>query len=199
MTMHLADDPDLTGTLLQMEREGFQTVVHCYNQIQSYRYPTEGYEDAEHLKRSEEDFVHALQDLHKAGFTDYKFWPTPFGSVPDEFQRMARKWGMECALTTAKKSYETTEAAHGRYALRRAARGPQDGDYTTMEDLISLADGAQAERGWLIINTHFADWSEDHSRFDQFVSYCKSIGFRFMTLGEAWRIRKPIYDFYEMF
>lgn len=199
MTMHLEDDQTLSDTLLRMEREGFQTVIHCYNQIQSYRYPTEGYEDEAHLALCEEDLVHGLQDLHRAGFTDYRFWPTPFGSVPQEFQSLARKWGLECALTTGKKSYETTQAVYGRYALRRAALGPEDGEYTTMDDLTALADSAQAENGWLIINTHFADWGEDISRFDQFVSYCKSIGFTFMTLGEAWRIRKPIYTLYETF
>ena len=33
----------------------------------------------------------------------------------------------------------------------------------------------------------------------EFANYCKEKGFEFMTLGDAWRIRKPIYEWYETF
>ena len=70
---------------------------------------------------------------------------------------------------------------------------------------ISLAETKEQARlcaeqnGWLLICTHFSGWGDDISRFTEFCDYAKSLGFEFMTYGEAWNIRKPIYELYESF
>lgn len=59
-----------------------------------------------------------------------------------------------------------------------------------------------ANDGWLILMTHFATWGDstaEATRFNDMINYIKGLGFEFMTLGEAWEIRKPIYDIDDMF
>lgn len=184
----------LKDTLLSFEREGHQTILHGYNQGTYYQNCQTEY------AACEDDVVHGLQDLHNGGFTDYKFWATPFGIMGEELDRMARRWGIESYCTT-RLGYESTQAEHGRYGLNRTHLDPNDEDSgnVPISDTYEQAKLCSEENGWLLICTHFAQWGDDVSRFNDFVSYAKSLGFEFMTYGEAWRIRKPIYELYEMF
>ena len=177
---------------------GFQTVLHGFSQASQYQNPT----SAENVAFCEDDLVHGLQDLQQNGFTDYKFWVVPFGTNNDNLHRLAKKWGFECSVlvTSARDGFEDVHNATNRFAIRRVGLNPtDDAGSTTLSELKSIVDKATKVGGWVLVCTHAYAWGEDISRFTEFVSYAKSKGCEFTTLGEAWRTRRPIYEFNEMF
>lgn len=184
---------NLKETLLAYEREGHQTILHGYSQADIYQ------DSTNHAAECEDNVVHGLQDLNNAGFTNYKFWATPYGVNTDVLKTIARRWGINSYCTT-QIGFENTDATHGRYGLNRTHLDPND-----TSPNISLAETKEQARlcaeqnGWLLICTHFSGWGDDISRFTEFCDYAKSLGFEFMTYGEAWNIRKPIYELYESF
>lgn len=201
LTYNWTKDGNLKDTLLSLEREGHQVVLHAYAQKDEYRNP-----DAdENLAVIEDDFVHGLRDMQAAGFATPRFWVAPYGANTESIQRLAGKWGVAATCITGN-AYNTTDGSAGRYSLKRYALNERDSTGTSDEYTTSLAGlkAAAAEAanhsGWLIVMTHFANWTDDeHSRFDDFVTYAKSLGYTFMTLGEAWDFRKAIYDLNDMF
>lgn len=203
LTVNFARDTDLKDTLLGMERQGHQVVLHGYSQIAEYQDP-----DAEgNPEICEDNFVHGLQDMLAAGFGNPRFWVTPYGSCQESLQRIARRWGMH-AICATHNTYNTTDGSEGRYNLNRCALNERDSDPTdpeetytsSMAELKAIAQEAAENNGWLILMTHFANWTDgDHSRFDEFITFAEALGFEFMTLGEAWDYRKPIYDLNDLF
>ena len=191
----------LKDTLLSMEKEGFQTVIHAYSQPEFWDDPKTYAADCE------SNLVWGMQEMEKAGFTDYKYW-------------MARKWGMKCALAGGN-TYEPADNTYGRFAIRRLSFG---NDYTVEENGVSVtkenstlsfeslkryAREAATNNGWLVIMTHFSEWNKpnsekgadgNYSKFSELINYLKNdLEYEFMTVGEAWSYRKAIYDVYDMF
>lgn len=198
LTKRMETHDDLKTKLLELERRGHQVVLHGYTQNEAYKNAsTIG--DANY-KIAEDDFVHGLRDLMTAGFVDCKFWVSPYGVAQECLQDMARKWGMECLITTAKKEFNGLDGKFGRYEIQRSGLNADDTGTLTQEQLLALADQCADANGWLLINTHITNgWNGDFTRIADFISHCKEKGFEFMTLGDAWRIRKPIYDWYDTF
>ena len=107
---------------------------------------------------------------------------------------------MECLITSAKKDYNLSDGKFSRYEIQRSGLNADDTGTLTQEQLLALADQCADANGWLLINTHIsAGWNGDFTRITDFITHCKEKGFEFMTLGDAWRIRKPIYEWYETF
>lgn len=198
LTKMMETHDDLKTKLLELERRGHQVVLHGYTQNEAYKNAsTIG--DANY-KIAEDDFVHGLRDLMTAGFIDCKFWVSPYGVAQECLQDMARKWGMECLITTAKKEFNGSDGKFGRYEIQRSGLNADDTGTLTQEQLLALADQCAYANGWLLINTHISNgWNGDFTRITDFITHCKEKGFEFMTLGDAWRIRKPIYEWYETF
>ena len=198
LTKVMDNNEDLKTKLLELERRGHQVVLHGYTQNEAYR--NASVIGDENYKVAEDDFVHGLNDLMSAGFVDYKFWVTPYGVAQDCLKNLARKWGMECLITTAKKEYNGSDGKYSRYEIQRSGLNAGDTGTLTQEQLLALADQCADANGWLLINTHITDgWNGDFTRITDFITHCKEKGFEFMTLGDAWRIRKPIYEWYETF
>ena len=201
----------LAEQLLEYEKEGFHVCFHGWKQ--SPFYTMNGYESA----GAENDFVTGYQDMTKYGFSDWKFWCTPYGQSFQAIQNLARKWGMKCLVrsTSAHEPglIETTEAKNGKWALYRVGMHSHDDGTAvpTLEELKVLVDETVEKGGWLLINTHMQyngtnegteeDWTTDEAkvRFADFVNYAKNAGCVFTTLNEAWRIKEPIYNFYDFF
>lgn len=201
----------LPQQLLEYEKEGFHICFHGWKQ--SSFYTMSGYDKA----GAENDFVTGYQDMTKYGFSDWKFWCTPYGQSFPATQNLARKWGMQCLVrsTAAHEEglIETTEAKNGRWSLYRVGMHSHDdgSNVPTLTELKILVDETVAKGGWLLINTHMQydgtsdstveDWTteEAKSRFAEFVTYAKNSGCTFTTLNEAWRIKEPIYRLYELF
>ena len=198
LTAIIDSQQDLKSKLLELERRGHQVVLHGYTQNEAYK-TAKNVGDANY-KIAEDDFVHGLHDLISAGFVDCKFWVTPYGVSQKCLQQLARKWGMECLITTAKKEFNRTDGKFSRYEIQRSGLNAADTGTLSQAELIELADKCAAENGWLLVNTHITNgWNNDFTRINEFISHCKEKGFEFMTLGEAWRVHKPIYDWYDTF
>lgn len=198
LTVIMNSHQDLKSKLLELERRGHQIVLHGYTQNEAYK--TAVNVGDENYKIAEDDFVHGLHDLISSGFVNCKFWVTPYGVSQKCLQHLAQKWGMECLITTAKKEFNRTDGKFGRYEIQRSGLNAADTGALSQAELIELADKCAMENGWLLVNTHITDgWNNDFTRINEFISHCKEKGFEFMTLGEAWRVRKPIYDWYDTF
>lgn len=192
----------LTEKLLEMEQNGFQVVIHAHTQT--------GYEDdiwrnpETNKAECEADLVQGLQKMEAAGFTDYKYWVTPYCKDGEAVQRMARKWGMNCILAGGN-AYEPADDTYGRFAIRRAAFGISDNkadSSITLAELQAIAQEAANNNGWLVIMTHFEQWQKadvGYTRFTDLITYLEGLGFEFMTVAEAWSYRRAIYDVYDMF
>lgn len=198
LTAIMNSHQDLKSKLLELEQRGHQIVLHGYTQNEAYK--TAVNIGDEKYKIAEDDFVHGLHDLISAGFVNCKFWVTPYGVSQKCLQQLARKWGMECLITTAKKEFNRTDGKFSRYEIQRSGLNATDTGALSQAELIELADNCAMENGWLLVNTHITDgWNQDFTRINEFISHCKEKGFEFMTLGEAWKVRKPIYDWYDTF
>lgn len=198
LTANFATKEGLKDKLLALERRGHQIVLHGYTQNEAYNAMQE-IGDANY-KIAEDDLVHGLRDLQAAGFCDYRYWVTPFGITSKPARQLAQKWGMECLVSTANSDYNGTNGKYGRYMLQRSGLNAGDTGALTYAELLTLADECAEANGWLMINTHiYSGWNGDFSRITEFITHCKAKGYTFTTLGEAWRIRKPIYEWYETF
>lgn len=198
---------NLGATLLQFEREGFTSIVHCNEQSGHVTLP-DGSKTSAYLAESrdlalcEQDLVTALQRMQMHEFTDYKLWATPYGVRDKEMQELAQKWGLECLISSGRAEYETTEAKYGRFGLSRVSlQATDEAGGVTLDQFKQLIDSAVAENGWLLVTTHMAEsaWADNLDRFCELVNYAKGAGMKVKTVNEAWRIRKPIYSLYETF
>lgn len=154
--------PNLTDTLKEMEQDGFQVVLHSHTQSghehDFWRNPTA------YPAECEADMVQGLQKMHEAGFSNYKYWVTPYCKDDATVQRIARKWGMECLLAGGN-TYEPANDTYGRYAIRRAAFGPSDDkndSSITLAQLQAIAQEAARHNGWLVVMTHFEKWADEN-------------------------------------
>lgn len=195
ITSNLDANEGLAELLKSYEREGFHVTYHCHTQSAFYRI-----NDRDSVAL-ENDVVTGLQKMKSYGFVDYNQWCTPYGVSDEEIQNLAQKWGLECIVTSGGSSYETTEAKRGRFGLERMSFEPTDKDGGfNLSDIKNVILEASKNNGWVLITTHFSSWTQDgFARFKELVDYAKDNDFEVKTLNEAWRIRKPIYEFYEMF
>ena len=198
LTKFFETQNDLEAKLHDLERRGHQVVLHGYTQATAYR-DAVSFDDANY-KLAESDFVKGLTDLKLSGFCNCEYWVTPYGISQACMQRLAKKWGMKCLVTTAKTEYNGTDGKYSRWEIQRSGLTPSDSTGTlTYQQLVDLADDCAENNGWLLINTHIYDWTNGYTRLNNFITHCKEKGFEFMTLGEAWTIRKYIYDWYSTF
>ena len=197
LTKFFESQSDLEAKLHDLERRGHQVVLHGYTQADAYR-DAVAFDDANY-KLAESDFVKGLTDLKKSGFVDCKYWVTPFGISQPCMQKLARKWGMKCLITTAKTEYNGTDGKYTRWEIQRSGLNPADTGTLTYAQLLALADQCASANGWLLVNTHIYNWTDGYNRINDFITHCKNAGFEFTTIGEAWEIKRYIYDWYDTF
>lgn len=210
--------PELAELLHAVEQEGFHVCLHCRTHTNNPNIFSEPYFDP---VAAEANIVQGCKDMLELGFADWRFWVTPGGESFPALQNLVRKWGFECVVTSdTNREIETTEAKRGRWYISRpswlsTADDVDDGDalissnnHLTLKGWKAKADEVAATGGWLLVNTHMYGeeqygWADPNSKtrrdFAAFVEYAKSIGCTFTTLNEAWRIKEPIYRFYELF
>lgn len=202
ITSYLDSITGLEAKLLNYEKEGFQTIVHCTQQTRIYDPTNEMYS----VSAMENDFIGACHRMHEAGFYDWKYWAYPYGSFTNEHIRIARKTGMKCAMTVPNLEYigftDAVTDIRGRYTMKRMELYPTDAaGNQTLSDIKNQMDLCAKNGGLLIICTHMYQWDEqsDFTRFDEMVQYGKSKGLRFTTIGEAMSYWEHLYDLYEAF
>jgi peptidoglycan/xylan/chitin deacetylase (PgdA/CDA1 family) len=202
ITSYLDSITGLEAKLLNYEKEGFQTIIHCTNQTRIYDPSNPMYS----VTDMENDFITACHRMHEAGFYDWKYWAYPYGSFTNEHIRIARKTGMKCAMTVPNLEYigftDAVTDIRGRYTMKRMELYPTDAaGNQTLSDIKNQMDLCAKNSGLLIICTHMYQWDEqsDFTRFDEMVQYGKSKGLRFTTISEAMSYWKHLYDLYEAF
>ena len=198
LTSRFAEDAQLKDTLLSFERQGFPILLHGYTQGTFYK-PSPDRD----FVACEDDFVHGLQDLHKAGFTDYKAcWVTPYGRYDDELKKLAIKWGMESLVRYSPEEqiedYSRLNPMH-RYELFRYEYDTEDNENTVK----ALIDKCAESNGWFLFGVHSAQPANQtdafKASFERVVNYAKSKGCEIRTLNEELRRRMPIYNNVERF
>lgn len=202
ITSYLDSISGMESKLLNYEKEGFQTIVHCTQQTRIYDPTNEMYS----VSAMESDFINACHRMHEAGFYDWKYWAYPYGTFTNEHIRIARKTGMKCAMTVPNLEYigftDAVTDIRGRYTMKRMELYPTDtAGNQTLSDIKNQMDLCAKNNGLLIICTHMHQWDEqsDFTRFDQMVQYGKAKGLRFTTISEAMSYWKHLYDLYEAF
>lgn len=197
LTKKWETESGIEAKLHELETRGHQVVLHGYAQISAYK-DAVAFDDANY-KLAEADFAKGLSDMLSSGFCNPKYWVTPYGVSQNCMQRLAKKWGMKCLVTTAKTEYNGTDGKYTRWELQRSGLNPADTGALSYQGLLDLADSCAANNGWLIVNTHIYDWTNGYDRINDFITHCKNKGFEFLTLGEAMEIRWPVYNWYETF
>lgn len=198
LTNNFTKENTLKNTLFTMERAGFQVLLHGYSDLAAYENPT----TPANLALCEDDLVHGIQDLQKAYFSNFRFWVYPSGSCSAEIQTLAKKWGMQAGIAIGNEA-NTSNTEDGKYHLKRLAleerdstgANDPDGYTTTLQGLKASILEASRQNDWVIIKTQFANWADGNfQRIHEIIDYARSLGYEFMTMGEAWYYRKEFYN-----
>lgn len=200
----------LEEKLHEMEEAGYHIVLHAHTQNGN-----NNWQDFEsRVSDYTANFVTGLRNLHKSGFANCDFWVTPGGVQYAGCQALARKYGMKALIAgvnginiaNPQGSLPTsgsimTRRDNSRWRIIRANLRPEDDQDWTLQNLKDLASYGVNLGSWLILCMHSYQWtdSDDHSaRLAEFVAHAKSLGYEFMTLGEAWTYKEPLYRLYDM-
>lgn len=197
ITKQLESQNGLAEQLKSYEREGFQNLLHCHDQIKAYDSSSSQYD----ISVAEADLVQGIQEIIPYGFANWRYWCTPYGVVNDELVSLAKKWGLKCLIRSGLADYETTiPHERGKYQISRISLNQNDEALQTVKNAL---DSASLDGGWVLVTTHMAEtgWDSEASqaRFAEMITYAKSLGFEIKTVAEALEIREPIYRFHEMF
>ena len=188
----------LATTLLGYQEEGFHITSHSHTHTKGtendpFWYPTD-YTD---VALSEADLIESLTTLNEYGFLDSNLFVTPGGNRNAALLKMISKW-CPCVIGAnggANHKFGTGRANINRIFIRPEAEGGE-----TLQTYKDMIDAAVTAGDWLIFGTHSgipAQW--DETLINNVLSYALTKNVDFMTLNQAWKIRKYNYDLYDMF
>ena len=213
LTANLDGNEALVNRLLELEREGYQAIIHCNTQgaeFEEFTNKNAEERSLETIASCEANLVTGLQKMHKYGLTNYKYWCTPFGYMDKTLRSLAKKWGLNCLISSGNLDYNkpTSEYAE-RYKIRRMTlKNPvsdtagSDGK-TSLQRIKDAITSASEDGGWVLVTTHTYEsgWAGEAGKnyFKELVDHAKTQGVEIKTVGEAFSIREPIYKFYETF
>ncbi len=185
-------NPSIINALKAAEEKGHNAVIHAYNQHPGDCWSLEGYDPEECTK----NLVKGMRMMEEAGFSNYKYWVTPFNRDSEDMRKLARITGCNCRFIGeghANTIYDPFEIdRYGIYRIGIMSR--------TIEEIEAIIDDCYDKKGWLVFITHFYDEPEETAKkFTTVVSYAKTKGFMVATAPEAWSYRKAIYDLADMF
>ncbi|MBQ2135407.1 MAG: hypothetical protein II201_00815 [Clostridia bacterium] len=213
LTANLDGNENLVNRLLELERKGYQAIIHCNTQGAEFgEFTNKNAEERslETIASCEENLVTGLQKMHKFGFANYKYWCTPFGYMDKTLRNLAKKWGLKCLISSGNLDYNkpTSEYAE-RYKVRRmtlnnpALDTADSNGKTSLQRIKDAITAAAEDGGWVLVTTHTYEsgWAGDagKARFKELADHAKTEGVAIKTVGEAFSIREPIYRFYETF
>lgn len=188
----------LTTLLLGYQSEGHHITTHSHTHTKGtvsdpFWYPTE----YTSVSASEADLIESLQTLHDKGFLDSDYMVTPGGNRNAGLIKMILKW-CPCAIGAnggANHKYGTGRGGINRIFIRPESEGGE-----TLQTYKDMIDAAVTAGDWLIFGTHSgipAQW--DETLINTVLSYALTKEAEFMTLNQAWKIRKYNYDLFDMF
>ncbi len=192
ITSSWESDPSILKALKAAEERGHNAVIHAYSQRPGDCWSLEGYDPDECMK----NLVKGMRMMQEAGFSNYKYWVTPFNRDSEDMRKIARNTGCNCRFFGgghANTIYDNYEI--DRYGIYRVGI-----DERTEEEIHAIIDGCYDKKGWLVFITHFYENPDEIAvKFTDAVEYAKEKGFMVATAPEAWSYRKAIYDLADMF
>ena len=190
ITDRLDSVPGLKDLLLSYQDEGHHITTHSAGHGYIWYSSRAEY----NVDACEIDLIKSLKILRQYGFLESDYIVTPAGSYTPELQRMCKKWtkGLIRADGGANHLYNG-----GRYGIKRVFINKSLHDLAYYKTLI---DDAFTNGDWIIFGTHSnisGEW--DSQLVTDVFSYVASKGIDVMTLNQAMKQRKYVYDVYEMF
>ena len=201
-------DPDLLPTLLDYEEEGFAVLYHCHDQNgANTRYWIKG-DPTYDQDKIKDNFMDGLRDMATLGFSNYKYWVTPYG-VNDKFiQDLAKNHGMQCLFNCPNKyeqqGFVAPSGNVSRWNIPRAIFG----NYSYNDDLLHrVIQGAKAANGWAIIVSHVNAWGADGSetnitlgnRLTNIIQYCIDEGLEIVPATVGFEEYRAMFLMNELF
>ena len=181
--------------LLDYQKEGFQIVSHSNTHDGTWK-PSSADYSVNHI---EEEVTESLKILKEKGFIECDYLVTPYGVQNDDAQRVALKW-CKCLVNAGGSSLYNHLYENGKYRINRVFIDINLHDLDYYKNII---DTALANGDWIVFGTHSGMTVEgggwDYDLVKNVMQYALDKGIRIATLSEALKIRKPIYDLYDMF
>lgn len=180
--------------LKEYQSNGFHIASHTHTHDRWYKDTTNGTMFT--IDECEADLITSLCTLRENGFLDGDMMIFSGGSAQrDGVEEIVSKW-CRCAVKT--NGIVNHLYGDGRYFIRRVFINKSKGyDYYK-----GLIDEAISNGDWLVFGSHSYDTSETGFDFDlmrNILQYAKSQSVSIKTLNQAYKIRKSVYDFYELF
>lgn len=168
----------LPELLLDYEQEGFACLYHCYHQAgDSTRYWIKGHPDYNKTLINE-NFMRGLRSIREYGFSNYKYWVTPYGVNDKYIVDLAKNHGMQCLLNCPSGGREqhglvTPYGNVSRWNIPRVIFGNYNGNDDRIHEVLQ---NAKLVNGWAIIVSHVNSWGsaveEMGTRLSNLVQYC---------------------------
>ena len=182
--------------LLEYQKEGFQIVSHSATHDAAWKPSSSDY-STNHI---EEEITESIRILKEKGFLQCDYLVTPFGAHTTEVQNITSKW-CKCLVNAGGAEKYNKLYGNGRYNINRVFISSVE--HSDIKHYTSIIDEAIANSGWIVFGTHSGMTVEgggwDHDLVKNVMQYALDKGIRIATLSEALKIRKPIYDLYDMF
>lgn len=176
-TKNLNEHEGLPELLLDYETEGFACLYHCYYQAgDETRYWIKGHPDYNQTLINE-NFMRGLREIRQYGFSNYKYWVTPYGVNDKYIVDLAKNHGMECLLNCPggynQEGFVSPYGNISRWNIPRLIFG----NYENNDDLIHhVIQGAKATSGWVVIVSHVNSWGSNvdamTTRLSNLIQYC---------------------------
>jgi hypothetical protein len=149
-----------------------------------------------------------LRAIRTMGFSNYKYWVTPYGVNDKYIQDLAKNRGMQCLFNCpsiyAQEGYVSPYGNVSRWNIPRVIFGNW-----TMNDtwLHRAIQGAKAANGWVVIVTHVNSWGADGSetnialgnRLSALIQYCLDEGLEIVSAPVAFEEYRAAFYMNELF
>lgn len=192
ITEKLTTEPLLEELLLSYQNEGFHITTHSHTHTNIWRQGSPEYSVAE----MEKDLITSLIELKKRGFLDSDYFVSPFGNNSTEARKMAKKWCRCLVKANGSASYNTLTNSVREGIERTFIYANQQ----TVEYYTAMIDEAFNNGDMLVLGTHSGHSQEWNADFvTSIFAYAQQKGMEIMTLNEAMKQRKALYDLRESF
>lgn len=202
MTKRLDDISGLSNLLLSYEEKGYGCLYHCYYQSGDETRYWESGNEMYNEDLIKENFIKGLRSMDKYGFSNYKYWVTPYG-VDDEFiQSLAKTHGMKCLFTMSgdfiNNAFVTRNGNTNRFDIPRISVSSQSNQDRTK----AIIDSLSKTDGWLIIVTHANSWGETtevDNKVSEIIEYIISKNIKIESVPQAFREMETSFFLYDLF
>ena len=177
--------------LLEYEDEGFTMLTHGYSQGDDSPWAVGTLDE----KRA--DLSKALRMMRSNGFVNYNFWQTPYGINDTDNFNISLSLGLDCTVASVSVSGINRYGNSKKFGLDTVSLSPNSVARAKerIDELIQRGHG-----GWLIITTHFYDWTDEtydttlddngyaigYSKFNEVAQYALESGAEVLSFANAW-------------